>query len=65
MIDPLEAILTSVRAGDVTDVMVGGKWLLRNNELTTIDEERVLRETAARAARLRDSRSAAEPSPQQ
>ena len=52
MIDPLGAILTSVRSGDITDVMVNGKWLLRKGALTTIDEERVLAETAARARRL-------------
>lgn len=52
LLDPLAAVLTSARPGDVTDVMVGGNWLLRNGELTTIDEGRVLAETAARTERL-------------
>jgi 5-methylthioadenosine/S-adenosylhomocysteine deaminase len=50
--DPLTAVVTAVRPGDVTDLMVGGKWLLRDGELTTIDEGRALAETASRAARL-------------
>jgi 5-methylthioadenosine/S-adenosylhomocysteine deaminase len=50
--DPLTAVLTAARPGDVSDVMVGGNWLLRNGELTTIDEGRALAETETRAARL-------------
>jgi 5-methylthioadenosine/S-adenosylhomocysteine deaminase len=52
MQDPLATILTAAHPGDVTDVMVGGNWLMRNGELTTIDEGRVLAETASRAQRL-------------
>lgn len=50
--DPLTAVLTAARPGDVSDVMVAGQWLLRNGELTTIDEGRVLAEVESRAARL-------------
>lgn len=50
--DPLATVLTSAGPGDVTGVMVGGNWLMRDGELTTIDEGRVLAETASRAARL-------------
>jgi 5-methylthioadenosine/S-adenosylhomocysteine deaminase len=61
--DPLRSVLTTVRPGDVTHVMVDGEWVLRNGELTTIDEERALAETAARGLRLRE-RAAASQSPQ-
>ncbi len=46
--DPLGTVLHSARAGDVTDVMVAGQWLLRKGQLLTIDEERVLAETVRR-----------------
>lgn len=46
--DPLGTVLHSVRGGDVTDVMVAGRWLMRKGSLLTIDEERVLAETARR-----------------
>lgn len=46
--DPLGTVLHSVRAGDVTDVMVAGQWLMRNGKLMTIDEERVLAEMGQR-----------------
>ena len=50
--DPLETVLQCVRGGDVTDVMVAGRWLMRKGELVTIDEERVLAETGRRGAML-------------
>ncbi len=31
-----------VRGADVTDTMVGGRWLLRNRRFTTLDSERVM-----------------------
>ncbi len=52
MHDPLTAVLTAARPGDVSHVMVGGQWLLRDGELTTIDEGRVLAEVGSRAERL-------------
>lgn len=45
-------LLHAARAGDVTDVMVDGRWLLRNNELKTLDEERILWEAERRAFRM-------------
>ena len=49
--DPLRAAEEAVGGGDVTDVMVAGKWLMRGGRLVTIDEERVLAEVAARMER--------------
>ena len=46
--DPLGTVLHSVRAGDVTDVMVAGQWLMRKGKLVTIDEEHILAETGRR-----------------
>lgn len=46
--DPLAAILYGVQPGDVSDVMVGGEWLMRKRELLTVDEERVLWEVERR-----------------
>ncbi len=37
-------LVHSAKGSDVTDVMVDGRWLMRNRELTTLDEERILRE---------------------
>lgn len=45
-------LLHAARAGDVTDVMVDGRWLLRNGELQTLDEERILWEAERRAFRM-------------
>ena len=54
--DPLCTAAEAIRGGDVTDVMVGGRWLMRGGRLTTIDEARVMAEAAARAARLAGTR---------
>lgn len=35
-------LVHSAKGSDVLDVMVGGKWLMRNRELLTLDEERIL-----------------------
>ncbi|MDH7490471.1 MAG: amidohydrolase [Anaerolineae bacterium] len=45
-------LLHAARAGDVTDVMVDGRWLLRGGELQTLDEERILWEAERRAFRM-------------
>lgn len=42
--DPLLALAHAVAPGDVSEVMVGGDWLMRSGELTTIDMERALHE---------------------
>lgn len=42
-------IVHSAKGGDVTDVMVAGKWLMRKRELLTLDEERILVEAEQHA----------------
>lgn len=39
-------------AGDVTDVMVNGRWLLRGRQLTTLDEAGLLRQAQEYARRI-------------
>ena len=52
VLHPVRTAVEAVRGGDVTDVMVAGKWLMRGGRLTTIDEARVMAEAGARSARL-------------
>ncbi len=42
-------LVHSAKGGDVTDVMVDGRWLMQNRELKTLDEERILAEAEAHA----------------
>ena len=42
--DPCSGLVYAAHASDVTDVWVAGRLLLRNGELTTIDEQRVKHE---------------------
>lgn len=39
--DPISHVVYAARGGDVRDVMVHGKWLMRNGILTTIDLDEV------------------------
>jgi 5-methylthioadenosine/S-adenosylhomocysteine deaminase len=39
--DPMSAFVYSADSSCVESVMVGGRWLLRKRELTTLDEERI------------------------
>ncbi len=39
--DPLSLLVYSARAGTVRDVMVAGRWLMREGRLLTVDEEEV------------------------
>jgi 5-methylthioadenosine/S-adenosylhomocysteine deaminase len=39
--DGVSSLVYSAGASDITDVIVGGRFLLRNRELLTIDEEKV------------------------
>lgn len=39
--DPLATLVFASNGLDVTDVLVDGRWLMRNRELRTIDVERV------------------------
>ena len=42
--DPFSDLVYATHACDITDVLVAGRFLLRNGELATIDEERVKHE---------------------
>jgi 5-methylthioadenosine/S-adenosylhomocysteine deaminase len=42
-------LVHSAKGADVTDVMVEGRWLMRQRELQTLDEERILREAEQHA----------------
>jgi 5-methylthioadenosine/S-adenosylhomocysteine deaminase len=50
---PLHSLIAnlvhSAKGGDVTDVMVGGRWLMRAGELQTLDEERIIFEAERHA----------------
>jgi 5-methylthioadenosine/S-adenosylhomocysteine deaminase len=48
---PLTSLVYAAHATDVTDVIVDGRFLLRNRELVTIDEDRVKHEVKKIAAR--------------
>jgi 5-methylthioadenosine/S-adenosylhomocysteine deaminase len=42
-------LVHSAKGGDVTDVMMEGRWLMRNGNLQTLDEERILYEAERHA----------------
>lgn len=42
--DPISHLVYAARGSDVTDVMVDGRFLLRQGELVTLDEERIVHE---------------------
>ncbi|MCX7707724.1 MAG: amidohydrolase [Anaerolineae bacterium] len=50
--DLVANVLYAAVAADVSDVMVAGRWLMRNRELLTLDEERILAEAERRAFRM-------------
>jgi hypothetical protein len=41
-----------IRNADITHVLCDGQWLLCDGRLTTLDEERILREAEQRAFRM-------------
>src|SRR6266545_4015455 len=45
-------LVYSARAGDVRDVLVDGRWLMRDRRLLTIDEQAILRRAQAIADRV-------------
>jgi 5-methylthioadenosine/S-adenosylhomocysteine deaminase len=45
-------IVYATKATDVTDVMVNGEWLMKNRELTTINEESLLNESKTFAKKV-------------
>lgn len=50
--DPLANVLYAAVSADVSDVMVAGRWLMRERALLTLDEEHILAEAERRAFRL-------------
>ena len=50
--NPVAALAYSANGSEVTDVIIDGRIVLRNRELTTIDEERVRHEIARICTRL-------------
>ncbi len=52
--DPFSALVYAAHVEDVTDVIVAGRFLLKNKELLTIDEERVKHEVKKIAKRYRN-----------
>ena len=50
--DPCANLIYSASARDVTSVMVAGRFVMKDGELCTVDEEQVLREAARRGFAL-------------
>ncbi|NLV49054.1 MAG: amidohydrolase [Clostridiaceae bacterium] len=50
--DPVSALVYSANSSDVESVMVAGRWLMEKRELKTLDEEKIMFEAQAAAARL-------------
>ena len=50
--DLVANVLFAAQDGDVSDVMVGGRWLMRRGSLLTMDEERIRAEAGRRASTL-------------
>ncbi len=50
--DLLANVLFAAQDGDISDVMVAGRWLMRRGELLTLDEERIRAEAERRALAL-------------
>ena len=53
--DAVSALVTSMKTENIHSVMCDGRWLLRNRELTMVDEAALLAEAQARAAALAPS----------
>ena len=50
--DLVANVLYAAQAGDVSDVMVAGRWLMRRRALLTVDEARILYEAERRALHI-------------
>jgi len=50
--DLVANVVYCAKAGDVTDLMVDGRWLYRRGELLTLDEEKIKAEAEQRALQL-------------
>lgn len=49
--DVAESVLMAAGDADVSDVMVAGRWLMRNRQVLTLDEGRIMHEVARRGLR--------------
>lgn len=52
--DPYAALVYAATPDDVRDVMVDGRWLMRNREVLSLDRDGVLAESAAQTARFKE-----------
>ena len=50
--DLVSNVLYAAKSPDVSDVLVAGRWLMRNRTLLTLDEERIMHEAERRAFRM-------------
>jgi len=50
--DLVSNVLYAAKSADISDVMVAGRWLMRDRELLTLDEERIMHEAERRAFRM-------------
>ena len=50
--DLVANLVHAAKASDVTDVMVDGRWIYREGELLTLDEERIKYEAERGARRM-------------
>jgi cytosine/adenosine deaminase-related metal-dependent hydrolase len=55
MHDPYAALVYSALPSDVSDVMVDGRFILRDGRLTSVDREAILAEANATADRMRQA----------
>ena len=46
------SLVYSTKSTDVTDVMVNGKWLLRDRKLTTLDQDELMKEAATYSKKI-------------
>jgi 5-methylthioadenosine/S-adenosylhomocysteine deaminase len=53
--DPYNHVVFSARAGDVRDVFVDGRWLVRNRSLASLDHEKLNQAVDAAVSELRSS----------
>jgi 5-methylthioadenosine/S-adenosylhomocysteine deaminase len=50
--DLVAQVIHAAESGDVSDVMVAGRWLMRDRQLLTMDEKRIMREAEQRGKEM-------------
>jgi cytosine/adenosine deaminase-related metal-dependent hydrolase len=50
--NPVSTLVYAAGGADVSDVMVDGRWVVRDSQLLTMDEEEIMRDARAHAAAL-------------